>query len=149
MNKNTLIDHHILDIIQNQSISEQKDLQKSLQDRGYSMPQATLSRRLKALKIVKIEGIYTTIKGNSTSLPSILNISCSDMGIMVLHTLPGHAQALAYFLDQTYVRSSFKAKRPILGTLAGDDTVLVILKSKKEIQEVLDIFYEQFPYLER
>ena len=149
MSFDATLDSHILNIIQSNDIFEQSDLQKMLKSRGYTVPQATLSRRLKKLKIAKVSGIYKVIDYNQPNLPLVLNMDISDLGLIVLHTHPGQANSLGYFLDQKYVNFSHKDKQPsgILGTLAGDDTVLVIIKSKRDLDKVLKAICEDFPYL--
>ncbi|WP_253302372.1 arginine repressor [Wolbachia endosymbiont of Psylliodes chrysocephala] len=148
MHDNTL-GEHILNIIQNHEILEQSDLQTSLKKRGYNIYQATLSRKLKELKIAKVAGMYKVIDINQYRLPLILNMQISDFGLIVLHTQPGQASSLAYFLDQKYVIYSLNNSKNIgiIGTIAGDDTVLLIIKSKAELNKVLQSIYETFPYL--
>ncbi|BFD47300.1 MULTISPECIES: arginine repressor [Wolbachia] len=148
MHDNTL-GEHILNIIQNHEILEQSDLQTLLKKRGYNISQATLSRKLKELKIAKVAGMYKVIDINQYRLPLILNMQISDFGLIVLHTQPGQASSLAYFLDQKYVIYSLNNSKNIgiIGTIAGDDTVLLIIKSKAELNKVLQSIYETFPYL--
>ncbi|WP_338406790.1 MULTISPECIES: ArgR family transcriptional regulator [unclassified Wolbachia] len=148
MHDNTL-GEHILNIIQNHEILEQSDLQTLLKERGHNIPQATLSRKLKKLKIAKVAGVYKVIDINQYQLPLILNMQISDFGLIVLHTQPGQASSLAYFLDQKYVIYSLNNSKNIgiIGTIAGDDTVLLIIKSKTELNKVLQSIYETFPYL--
>ncbi|EEH11996.1 arginine repressor [Wolbachia endosymbiont of Muscidifurax uniraptor] len=147
MHDNTL-GEHILNIIQNHEILEQSDLQTLLKKRGYNISQATLSRKLKELKIAKVAGMYKVIDINQYRLPLILNMQISDFGLIVLHTQPGQASSLAYFLDQKYVIYSLNNSKNIgiIGTIAGDDTVLLIIKSKAELNKVLQSIYETFPY---
>ncbi|MBS9528950.1 MULTISPECIES: arginine repressor [Wolbachia] len=145
MHDNTL-GEHILNIIQNHEILEQSDLQTLLKERGHNIPQATLSRKLKKLKIAKVAGVYKVIDINQYQLPLILNMQISDFGLIVLHTQPGQASSLAYFLDKKYVLNSSN-NIGIIGTIAGDDTVLLIIKSKAELNKVLQSIYETFPYL--
>lgn len=149
MLQETVLDGHILNIIQNNEISEQSELQDLLQGRGFDIPQATLSRRLKKLKIAKVAGVYQVIEFNQPHLPLVLNMQVSDLGLIVLHTNPGQASSLAYFLDQKYVSFSQKTKvsSGIIGTIAGDDTVLIIIKSKDDLEGVLNVLYKEFPYL--
>lgn len=148
MHDNTL-GEHILNIIQNHEILEQSDLQTLLKERGHNIPQATLSRKLKKLKIAKVAGVYKVIDINQYQLPLILNMQISDFGLIVLHTQPGQASSLAYFLDQKYVIYSLNNSKNIgiIGTIAGDDTVLLIIKSKAELNKVLQSIYKTFPYL--
>lgn len=150
MRHDIALDGHILNIVQNQNVPEQNHLQNLLKARGFNIPQATLSRRLKKLKIAKVAGVYRIIDFNQSSLPLILNIQISEFGLIVLQTHPGQANSLAYFLDQKYViYSSFNPQKSgILGTIAGDDTVLLVIKSKADLGNVFSIIGKDFPYLE-
>lgn len=145
----TILDGHILNIIQNHAIAEQIDLQKHLQAIGCQVPQATLSRRLKKLNIAKVAGVYRAVNLIQPHLPIILNIQVSEFGIIVLQTHPGQASSLAYFFDQNYVSYSQNDTKNsgILGTIAGDDTVILIIQSKAEIAKVKQTILEKFPYL--
>jgi transcriptional regulator of arginine metabolism len=151
MSTDNVLDDYILDVIQHNEIKEQKDLQDVLKKRGYDIPQATLSRRLRKLKISKIEGVYKGILSPHHKLPLILNLQISEFGIIVMHTHPGQANSLAYFIDQTYV-NNFHAEKSsvgILGTIAGDDTVLLIVKNNNSLKNTLTALYQDFPYLKR
>lgn len=139
-----ILDEHISNLVKNNKISEQKDLQRMLKNAGFDIPQATISRRLKKLNIAKINGIYQFIDYNQTFLPVILGADTSDSGLIVLHTRPGHAGGLAYFLDQKYI----SREEEIIGTIAGDDAVLIICKHCASAQKILELLYNDFPYLE-
>jgi transcriptional regulator of arginine metabolism len=84
------------------------------------------------------------------NLPLILNIQIADSGLIVLHTQPGNANPLGSFIDKKYV--AFSQQNPnnscILGTIAGDDTVLLIIKSKEALPSVLNVLLKEFPYLQ-
>lgn len=144
-----VIEGHILNLVQTHRIEEQSELQELLKERGIEIPQATLSRKLKKMKIAKVAGVYTNVQFNMPILPTILNIQISETGIIVLHVHPGHASSLASYFDQKYV--SFSMQNPedsgILGTIAGDDTVILIIRSKAVLPNVLTIIQEDFPYL--
>ena len=147
--KNEQLDEHILNIIQNFEIFEQRDLQEKLKDRNINIPQATLSRRFKKLKIVKVSGVYKVIELKKHYLPIVLNAQVSDFGLIVLQTNPGQANSLAYFLDQKYVNYSPADTKNsgILGTIAGDDTILLIIRNKPDLDKVMGLIRELFPYL--
>lgn len=149
MSQDPVIDGHILNIVQTEEIAEQSDLQKSLKERGYEVPQATLSRRLKKLKIAKVDGVYQILGLNTPNLPLVLNMQVSDYGLIVLHTHPGNANSLAFFIDRKYVSFSQHSneKSGILGTIAGDDTVLLIIKGDGCLNGVLQLLRQDFPYL--
>ncbi|MCS5711925.1 ArgR family transcriptional regulator [Candidatus Berkiella aquae] len=144
-----VMEGHILNLIQTHPIYEQAELQELLKERGYDIPQATLSRKLKKMKIAKVDGVYKVVQFNMPVLPPILNMQISESGIVVLHVHPGQASSLAYYFDHKYV--SFSQQNPtdsgILGTIAGDDTVILIIRSKADLPKVLALFHEDFPYL--
>ncbi len=149
MSHDNLLDGLILTIVQTQNIIEQSELQQSLKNRGYDVPQATLSRRLKKLNIAKVAGIYKIIDYNQPALPLVVNIQISDHGLIVLQTHPGNANSLAYFIDRKYV--TYNPQNPtnsgILGTIAGDDTILIIIKNKHDLEKIVGMLKEDFPYL--
>ena len=101
------------------------------------------------LNIAKVSGVYKIIDYNHREAPVVLCMKISGNGLIVLHTHPGNAGSLAYFLDKKYVSFCSKAKlpSPILGTIAGDDTVLVISSEKNHPKETIDSLKTDFPYL--
>ncbi|RUR13112.1 arginine repressor [Legionella sp. km772] len=149
MTHDGLVDDLILSIVHSEAIAEQSDLQNSLRKRGHEMPQATLSRRLKKLNIVKVSGLYKVIDYKQPGLPLVLNVQVSEFGLIVLQTHPGNANSLAYYIDRKYVSFAIHEQNNsgILGTIAGDDTVLLILKSKEDHARVYALLQEEFPYL--
>lgn len=149
MSHDSLLDDLILTIVQTHPITEQSDLQQSLKNRGYDIPQATLSRRLKKLNIVKIAGTYKITDYNQPGLPLVVNIQISDYGLIIMQTHPGNASSLAFYLDRKYVNYNpqHTTNSGILGTIAGDDTVLLIIKNKENLEPVLELLKKDFPYL--
>ena len=149
MTYDNVVDVLIATIVQSQSISEQLHLQQRLKSHGHDIPQATLSRRLKKLNIAKVAGIYKAIDYKQLGLPLVLNLQISDAGFIVLQTKPSHASSLALYLDQKYI--SFDPDKlthsGMIGTIAGDDTVLVILKHKDHLEKTLALLRLEFPYL--
>ena len=142
---NADLDRCILGIVQANEVREQSELKTLLIARGHDVPQSTISRHLKKLKIAKVGGIYRTVEFDPIKTPPVLNAKISDSGIVVFHTYPGHANSLAYFIDQRYVSFSPKDKKEngILGTIAGDDTVILILKSRDVLKEVLKVLEKE------
>jgi transcriptional regulator of arginine metabolism len=149
MSYDIILDEHILSLVQEQEIPEQFDLQNKLKEKGYDIPQATLSRRLKKLNVAKVAGIYRIVGLTTPNLPVVLNIQVADTGLIVLHTHPANASSLASFIDNKYVclASQSPNQSDILGTIAGDDTILIILKSKDSLPKVLQLIRNEFPYL--
>ena len=143
MQNNTKIRQQaILDIIQSRPVYSQEELALRLKESGIVSTQATLSRDLKALKISKVPGEgYVTgspRKNVSTDLSSgILRIQFSGQ-LGVMKTLPGLANAVAILIDHQVLF-------PVIGTIAGDDTILLLLRADATAADVLEALTPLFP----
>ena len=125
----------IMEIISTSNVETQEQLLQELQEAGFSCTQATISRAIKELKIVKEMTNFGTYRysitekepGNpfSDRLNTIFRECVTSFdyaqNIIVIHTLPGLANAAASALD-TMSRSV------VLGSIAGDDTVLIVMR---------------------
>lgn len=127
----------ILDIIATESIETQEDLLLALEARGYTCTQATVSRDIKELSLCKITqdgqsryGVLST--GDSPSPQShfhqgILSVMAVEF-IVIIKTKPGLAMAVCTALDDMSLQGN-------AGTLAGDDTCVMIMTSKAEAKK--------------
>ena len=137
----------VLRIIGKEQISSQEELLARLQKEGIQTTQATLSRDLKALHIIKVPGEgyqlphnpFPSTSGNTPQ--GIINLELSGQ-FAVIKTLSGFASAVASFIDR-------HPSRPIMGTLAGDDTVLLLLRQGYTPQECLQALESSIPNLSR
>ncbi|NLK17602.1 MAG: arginine repressor [Clostridiales bacterium] len=133
----------ILELIAKTSIETQEELVEQLKSHGYNVTQATVSRDIKELGLTKIleNGKYKyaylgdSAKANvNTKLINILResvISIENAGnLIVIKTLSGSANAAAMVIDKLNIDF-------VLGSIAGDDTLLVVVKSAKKVQEVV------------
>jgi len=125
----------IMEIISTTNVETQEQLLQALQNAGFQSTQATISRDIKELRIVKeMTSVgsyrYTTVSrevpnGFLGKLNTIFRESVTDFdyaqNIIVIHTLPGLAGAAASALDAMNISV-------ILGTLAGDDTVFLVMR---------------------
>ena len=125
----------IMEIISKTNVETQEQLLSLLREAGFSGTQATISRDIKELRIVKeltAMGTYryTTatkeVPGTfSARLNTIFRESITSFdyaqNLVVIHTLPGLASAAASAVDAMHLSV-------VLGTLAGDDTVMVIMR---------------------
>lgn len=125
----------IMEIISTTNVETQEQLLKELQDAGFTSTQATISRDIKELRIVKeltSFGIYryTTssrdVPGTFSDRLNTIFRECVTsydyaQNLVVIHTLPGLASAAASAVDAM-------GMSVVLGTLAGDDTVVVIMR---------------------
>lgn len=129
----------IKEIIQSQPIPSQEELCVELKKRGFDITQATLSRDLKELGVVRIHsegGLRYALSAESEErkMKSLVGFEVmsidSNEAMIVIRTLPGRAPGVASFLDSLH-------NPHFLGTVAGDDTVLVLPSSIKKIHATL------------
>lgn len=132
----------ILDLVQKGSVPSQERLGELLREKGVPVNQATLSRDLHELGVVKgAAGYALPERVNGTHPPANLERALRDFllgadiggNLAVLHTGPGRAPLLALEIDRA-------AMKPILGTIAGDDTVFVAMRSPREANKLLSHF---------
>lgn len=142
----------VKEMIKNNRIDNQDMLLEMLKKEGFTVTQATLSRDLKMLKVGKISdgwsGYYYALPENDLISESeksymqdvrrgILSIEFSG-NFGVIKTRSGHANSVAIALDVL-------ALPEILGTLAGDDTIFVILREGMTKEDLQDSFKNRIP----
>jgi len=125
----------ILEIIESRAVSSQEDLRKLLLHRGWDVTQATLSRDLRELRLARVptpEGARYAVTDGSieesraaleTLLPQLFLRIDGVSEMIVLRTVPGGAQPIAAALDG-------ESWPDILGTIGGDDTILIVCRSQ-------------------
>ena len=136
----------ILDIIESMDIETQEELADELRARGIVVTQATVSRDIKELRLLKVLSDnggykYATVdkaeKGLSERFIRIFSESTLSMqsaeNLIVIKTLSGSANAAGEAVDS-------RRWSEIVGSLAGDNTLLVIVKDKEHVQSVMDKF---------
>ena len=142
----------IKEIIKNNKIDNQDSLLQMLRLQGIDVTQATLSRDLKMLKISKISdgwsGYYYSLPSNETIEEDrkeyiqdvrrgIISIEFSG-NIGVIKTKSGHANSVASALD-------YFDMQEILGTIAGDDTIFILLREGMTKEDLLEDFRRKIP----
>ena len=124
-----------MEIISNTNVETQEQLLALLQEAGFTSTQATISRDIKELRIVKELTSFGTYRYTTAAreMPSTFSTRLNTIfrecvtsfdyaqNIIVIHTLPGLATAAASALDAMN-------RSVVLGTLAGDDTVMVVMR---------------------
>ena len=132
----------ILEIINARVVSSQEDLRKMLLQRGWDVTQATLSRDLRELRLARVptpEGARYAITDGTieesraaldTLLPQLFLRIEGVSEMLVLRTVPGGVQPIAAALDG-------EAWSDILGTVGGDDTILIICRSVAARERVM------------
>ena len=131
----------IKEILNDFVISNQEELSKKLKEEGYVVTQATLSRDFAELGVIR-----TLFNGSARYILNadesgkqiakligfeILNIEHNE-SLVLVRTLSGRAQGVAHYIDRLN-------KEEILGTVAGDDTVLIIPNSHKSIPAIVSL----------
>lgn len=125
----------ILEIVSTRDVQTQDQLLEALQQAGFACTQATISRDIKELRIVKEMTKFGTYRYASSSkevsgtFSNRLNTIFREcitgydyaQNMVVIHTLPGLAGAAASAVDSMQMHF-------VLGTIAGDDTVLIIMR---------------------
>ena len=133
-------------LISSKELSNQEEVLQALKVEGFLLTQATLSRDLKQLKVAKaasVNGKYVYVLPNETmykrihkplsptemmQTPGFVSINFSgNMGI--IKTRPGYASSIAYNIDSSDIPQ-------IIGTIAGDDTIFIVIKEGETPEEV-------------
>lgn len=137
----------IVDIISKQDIETQEQLTDILKKEGFPVTQATVSRDIKDLKLVKVtskNGVYKYALSTGDNAPpaakfhnimreTITSVDHAE-NIVVIKTFPGMGGAAAAAID------SLKTPE-ILGSIAGDDTVMLVLRTKDDAKRFSTEFY--------
>lgn len=141
----------LMEIINSQRIATQKELRQALRKSGFQVTQATLSRDIKELQLVKIadedgyryalpgEQASRSTQGNRALLErlkrlfqdSVLTVEAGEF-LIVVKTLPGAAQSVASAIDNAGLPT-------VMGTVAGDDTIFMAIKHHQAVGEVEEI----------
>jgi transcriptional regulator of arginine metabolism len=129
-------------IIADENISTQDELLRKLKGKGISCTQATLSRNLRQLGVGRVPdgtGGYkyalsekirnTSNSGLQLNIVPVIQDIVEARGLMVIRTIPGNASNTAFFIDGA-------GRYEIAGTIAGDDTILVIPRDGITLQQV-------------
>ena len=145
-------------IISEQIISSQDDLQIHLQELGCDVTQATLSRDLKSLQVMKVSDVKSgyiyrladigPVNQQSNSETSRLDFLADGVvgiefsaNLGVIRTLPGYANSVAIMIDKA-------SPMEILGTVAGDDTILLIMREGVGRNDLIQALKSIMPKLE-
>lgn len=130
----------ILDIIKHHRVGSQEALRELLQGQGTDVTQATLSRDIRELRLVKVPDAdgashyslpeeWESTPPLQTLLPTLFQSAEGVGHFLVVKTLKGGAQAVALGID-------WEEWPEVAGTLAGDDTILIILRDSAAVPGV-------------
>ena len=133
----------ILELIRENDIETQSELLEKLNAEGFSATQATVSRDIKELRLVKVpssSGAYkyaseTVSEDESQSHSYLFSTAVTNIdyahALVVIKTKVGMAQAVCAALDSTN-------RAGVIGTIAGDDTIMIAIKTSEEAVEVME-----------
>lgn len=134
----------IIELVNKNDIETQEELADLLTKAGYNVTQATISRDIRELKLTKVAGDdgrqkYIILKNNESGLSDKFIRVLKDgfvsmdmaMNIVVIKTVSGMAMAVAAALDALHIQG-------IIGCIAGDDTVMCIVKTAEETISVME-----------
>lgn len=136
----------IREIIKSTNISTQEELADALKKAGYDVTQATVSRDIKELRLVKIAKednsyiyglpkeqniLHSEVRLRMMMQELVTGIDYSE-NLVVIKTYPGNAHGIASLLDSSHWPG-------VIGTLAGDDTILLVIKPKEKVDEIIQM----------
>jgi transcriptional regulator of arginine metabolism len=138
-------------IIRAEYISSQEELIKRLEECGVQITQSTLSRDLKYMHVAKVphkEKGYIYVLPNNSRDDLVISPNITDNitdiafsgNMCVISTKPGYASAISVPIDN-------KGITEILGTIAGDNTILLILRDGFDMESLMEQLYILFPSL--
>lgn len=132
----------IIELVKNHNLTTQEELSKHLEDAGFKVTQATISRDIRELNLIKtsVGGIQKYVilpksdNGYNEKYVRVLREGFLSMekahNILVLKTVPGMAMAVAAAIDQIHIKE-------IAGCIAGDDTIFLAIKNEESIVDAI------------
>jgi len=120
-------DSSILRLLKQHTITEQAQLQSLLEREGIRLTQSTLSRTFRRLSIAKVGGRYQHLEARPAATFTF-SVQTAPPNLLVIKVPPGQASITALRLDQS-------ALPGLAGTIAGDDTLLVVITPPERLEE--------------
>lgn len=139
----------ILELIENENIGTQNELSKRLEDAGFAVTQATISRDIRELRLVKVadthgnyhyevgkpkEKYQASHKFYSIFMASVFKVDYAN-NLVVIRCYTGMAQAVCATMDSLEWPG-------VIGTVSGDDTILVITRDEENAHELVKTLRE-------
>ncbi len=124
----------LLSLVATRELRTQEDLARALREEGFAVSQASVSRDIAALGLVKVEGKYALPPKEKTRknpleeriAGNLLGIRRSEPNLLILLTPPGEAPGVGLALDRL-------APPGLAGTVAGDDTVFAAVEKPSDL----------------
>lgn len=128
----------ILKLIGAMRIARQSELVQILRDHGFEVTQASVSRDLEELGVVKLNGAYSQPERSARTFGlGLIGVEAAGDNMIVAKTYSGMASASAVRIDAARIDD-------IVGTIAGDDTIFIAVKGQKEQRTVIKGLWELF-----
>jgi transcriptional regulator of arginine metabolism len=124
----------IRELIDSRHVGSQEELRKLLRQRGWDVTQSTLSRDLREMRLARVPTPDGSRYATTEQTPDVSRVTLDELlprlfdrvdgvgELLVLHTVPGGAQTIAFAIDA-------EGWNDVLGTIAGDDTILIVCRS--------------------
>ena len=112
----------ILAIISEQQIATQQELAEQLSKQGFAATQSSVSRDITRLGLTKVDGFYIAPEDAVSAGGQVTSIDTAGDNIIIVKTEVGQAQPAAVIIDRASLNE-------IVGTVAGDDTILIAVKN--------------------
>ncbi len=135
----------ILDIIDKNVVETQEELTERLRENGFKVTQATVSRDIKELQLVKVsdesgvsrysvmKDVNVVLQGKMLSVYTHAFLSADYANnIVIVKTLSGMGQAVAAAIDSLDFEE-------VLGCIAGDDTIMLVCRTEKHAEEIVKV----------
>ena len=131
----------ILELISASRIERQDEVVDALKSRGFGVTQASVSRDLEELGVVKANGAYTQRALLQSFGLRLASIVPAGPNLLVARCMPGLASATAVRIDAAKIRD-------IVGTIAGDDTIFIAIDDEKSQASVIEQIKGMFEGME-
>ena len=132
---------HITALIRSRPIASQGELVQALADQGIECAQASISRDLAEMGVVKVDGAYRVphLEAGKSSLVDHMSVEKAGDNLIVIRTGPGHAAAAALAIDKARLTG-------IVGTVAGDDTIFIAVRGREDqnrlVRRIIALFQQ-------
>lgn len=134
----------IIELIEKNDVETQEELAQLLNDSGYKVTQATVSRDIRELKLTKVPGEngrqkYSVLSHHGSAVSEkYIRVLCDGLismdmaqNILVIKTVSGMAMAVAAAVDSLHLEG-------IVGCIAGDDTIMCAVKTVEDTEQVIE-----------
>lgn len=135
----------ILRLIEEKEISTQEELTAELNNKGLNVSQATVSRDINELALIKVEGVVKKVRYSAPASATgdvpqnfidifghVTESIVSANNLIVIKTMSGNANSVALVIDKLHIKE-------VLGTVAGDDTLLIVTKNNSDAEKIVKI----------